>query len=196
MTPIKTIIRNKKPVAKAVNYIGKSPVWLPANGETAVDFEIWSVATDSQKTSIKTLCESGAIELSVMIMGPNGEYTVAEFDPLGGKKAPPVIEDKTEEPAILNPVKQMADEKDHIVKVGSAESKTILEGMGAKAVGFEDEDILPTREVKNGEPEEKAPSENDGTVNEVPVQENATAVTGSGEEAPKKASKKGTKAKA
>lgn len=167
MTPIKTIIRNKKPVAKAVNYIGKSPVWLPANGEAIVDFEIWSVATDSQKTAIKTLCSNGAIELSIMILGSNGEYTVIPFDPIGGVKVAAPVETKREEPAILNPVKQMADEKDHIVKVGSAESKAILEGMGAKAVGFEDEDILPPREIKNGEPEtapdaiakEESPSE-------------------------------------
>lgn len=183
MTPIKTIIRNKKPVAKAVNYIGKSPVWLPANGEAVVDFEIWSVADSSQRTSIKTLIQSGAIELSLMVLGSNGEYTVVPFDPVGGAKPVAPVEVKHEEPAILNPVKQMADEKDHIVKVGSPESKAILEGMGAKAVGFEDEDILPAREVKNGEPEE--------TKEEVPT---AADTSDAAAEAPKKTRKSKAKA--
>ena len=181
LTPVKTIIRNKKPVAKAVTYIGKSPVWLPANGEVTVDFEIWSVASDSQKTSIKTLINSGAIELTVLILGSNGEYTVVPFDPCGGVRYGVVVETPKTKPAILNPVKQMAEEKDHIVKVGNQETKKIMEDMGAKAIGFKDEEILPPRELKNGEPEQKA--------EEAPVEETAT------EETPKK-TKKSTKQKA
>ena len=190
MTPIKTIIRNKRPVAKAVNYIGKSPVWLPANGEAVVDFEIWGVADSSQRTSIRTLVQTGAIELSIMVLGANGEYTVVPFDPVGGAKPAAPVEAKKEEPAILNPVKQMADEKDHIVKVGSPESKAILEGMGAKAVGFEDE-IIPAREVKNGEPEaaKEVPPENDGTVNNVSGANQAPQAEDAAE-APKKTRKK------
>lgn len=179
LTPVKTIIRNKKPVAKAVTYIGKSPVWLPANGEVTVDFEIWSVASDSQKTSIKTLINSGAIELTVLLLGPTGEYTVVPFDPCGGVRYGVVVEPPKAKPAILNPVKQMAEEKDHIVKVGNQETKKILEDMGAKAIGFKDEDIIPPRELKNGEPEPQ----------EAPAEEVAE------EEAPKKA-KKGSKQKA
>ena len=181
LTPVKTIIRNKKPVAKAVTYIGKSPVWLPANGEVVVDFEIWSVASDSQKTSIKTLCETGAIELSVMLMGSNGEYTVVPFDPIGGKKVTPVVAPVEPKPKAILPIKEMVNEKDHIVKVGNAETKKIMEDMGAKAIGFQDEDILPPREVKNGEPEQK--------------QEEAPAEAATEEEAPKKA-KKSSKQKA
>ena len=182
LTPVKTIIRNKKPVAKAVTYIGKSPVWLPANGEVTVDFEIWSVASDSQKTSIKTLINSGAIELTVLLLGSNGEYTVVPFDPCGGVRYGVVAEPPKAKPAVLNPVKQMAEEKDHIVKVGNQETKKIMEDMGAKAIGFKDEDIIPPREVKNGEPEQKP---EDAPVEEAPAEE----------EAPKKA-KKGSKQKA
>lgn len=182
LTPVKTIIRNKKPVAKAVTYIGKSPVWLPANGEVTVDFEIWSVASDSQKTSIKTLINSGAIELTVLLLGSNGEYTVVPFDPCGGVRyGVPPFDPPKPQPATLNPVKQMAEEKDHIVKVGSQETKKILEDMGAKSVGFDNDEIIPPREVKNGEPEPKKEEE-------APAEE---AV----EDAPKKA-KKSTKQKA
>lgn len=181
LTPVKTIIRNKKPVAKAVTYIGKSPVWLPANGEVTVDFEIWSVASDSQRTSIKTLINSGAIELTVLILGSNGEYTAVPFDPCGGVRSNVVVEPPKTKPAVLNPVKQMAEEKDHIVKVGNPETKKIMEDMGAKSIGFKDEDIIPPREVKNGEPEPKQ--------EETPAEEAPT------EDAPKKA-KKGSKQKA
>jgi len=182
LTPVKTIIRNKKPVAKAVNYIGKTPVWLPAEGEVTVDFEIWSVATDSQKTSIKTLCESGAIELSVMILGPDGTYAVVPFDPTGGAQVITMSSAPVAQKKATEPIKQMVDEKDHIVKVGSQETKKILEDMGAKAVGFEQEDIIKPREVKNGEPEAK---EEEPAPAEEPV-----------EEAPKKATKKRQKADA
>jgi hypothetical protein len=184
LTPIKTIIRNKRSVAKAVNYIGKTPVWLPAEGEVTVDFEIWSVATDSQKTSIKTLCESGAIELSVMVLGPDGTYTVAAFDPTGGAQRITLSSAPTTAPKkATEPIKQMVDEKDHIVKVGGADTKKILEDMGAKAVGFDNEDIIPAREVKNGEPEPKKEEE------AAPVEEQP-------EEASKKAAKKRQKANA
>lgn len=191
MTPVKTIIRNKKSVAKSVNYIGKGTTWLPANGEVTVDFEIWSVANNTQRTAIKTLCANGDLELSVMLLGPNGEYTVVPFDPVGGKKAPPVVEEKKEEPAILNPVKQMVDEKDHIVKVGSPESKAILEDMGAKAIGFKDEP-LPAREVKNGDPEDKEEAPQDDAT----IMNADNVATENVEEAPKKASKKSSKQKA
>ena len=188
MTPIKTIIRNKTAVAKAVNYIGKSPVWLPANGEATVDFEIWSVADDSQKTAIKTLVRNGTIELTVMVLGKDGEYTVAAFDPTAGEvvATPKVMT----APKAQNPVKKMVDEKDHIVKVGSPESKAALEGMGAKPIGFQDEDIIPPREIKNGEPEpkEEAAAESAPASDEPAAADNGTAE--------KKAAKKGTKQKA
>lgn len=197
MTPIKTIIRNKKPVAKAVNYIGKSPVWLPANGEATVDFEIWSVADDSQKTAIKTLCEAGAIELTVMVLGVDGEYTVTNFDPTGGKKRPVIKAPEAEKPAMFDTTKNMVQEKDHIVKVGGAETKQTLESMGAKPIGFKDEEILPVREVKNGEPEKKEASVKDEAT--VSTEDNAggTAAADSSETGAKKASrKKGTKQEA
>lgn len=181
ISPVKTIIRNKKSVAKAVTYIGKNPVWLPANGEVIVDFEIWSMASDSQKTAIKTLCESGAIELAVMLMGPNGEYSTVPFDPIGGKRVTKVPAPVAVEPKATLPIKEMIEERDHIVKVGTPETKKIMEDMGAKAVGFENEDIIPPRELKNGEPEEKQ--------EETPVEE-------AKEEAPKKTSKKRSKADA
>lgn len=189
MTPIKTVIRNKTAVAKAVNYIGKSPVWLPANGEATVEFEVWSVADDRQKTALKTAIRDGKIELTVMLLGGNGEYTVAAFDPTGG------LQPVKKEPVYLkstNPIKQMAEEKDHIVKVGSEGSQKALESMGAKPVGFED-DILPTREVKNGEPE---PAKEEAKQEETPV-EDVAAEADNGDTGAKKASaKKGSKAKA
>ena len=155
MTPIKTIIKNKTSVEKTIHYAGKKPVWLPANGEAVVDFEIWSVADNVQKTAITTLINNGAIELSIMVLSSNGEYTVAQFDPCGGVRKSGAVEVKREEPALLNPLKNMTLEKDHIVKVGGTETKAILDSMGAKAVGFDDEEILPPREIKNGEPEPK-----------------------------------------
>ena len=194
MTPIKTVIKNNTAVAKAVNYIGKSPVWLPANGEATVDFEVWSVADDSQKTAIKTLIQNGTIELTVMVLGKDGEYTVASFDPTGGAKVA-----AKKEPVYLkpqDPIKQIAAEKDHIVKVGSQGSQKALESMGAKPVGFEDEDILPAREVKNGEPEPAEEAKQEEKPEEVAAEDTA-ATADNGESGAKKAgTKKGSKAKA
>ena len=191
MTPIKTIIRNKTAVAKAVNYIGKTPVWLPANGEATVEFEVWSVADDRQKTAIKSAIREGKIELTVMLLGGNGEYTVAAFDPTGGlqpvKKEPVYVQPKQD------PIKQMAAEKDHIVKVGSESSQKALESMGAKPIGFEDEDIIPPREVKNGEPE---PVKEELKQEEKPVEDVAAEVDNSDTGAKKASTKKGSKAKA
>lgn len=155
MSPIKTVIHNNRAVAKAINYVGESPVWLPANGDAVVDYEIWSVANDSQKAAIKALCESGAITLTLMVLGPNGEYTSVVFSPVGGAKPVVKLVKKIEEPVVLNPVKEMVEEKDHIVKVGTPESQAVMENMGAKAVGFKEEEILPVREIRNMEPEEK-----------------------------------------
>lgn len=190
MTPIKTVIWNKTAVAKAVNYIGKSPVWLPANGEATVEFEVWSVADDRQKTALKTAIRDGKIELTVMLLGSNGEYTVAAFDPTGG------LQPVKKEPVYLkatNPIKQMAEEKDHIVKVGSEGSQKALESMGAKPVGFEDEDIIPPREVKNGEPE---PAKEEVKQEETPVEDTAAVADDSETGAKKASAKKGSKAKA
>lgn len=187
MTPIKTIIRNKTAVAKAVNYIGKNPVWLPANGEAVVDFEIWSVADDSQKTAIKTLVRSGTIELTIMVLTKEGEYAAVAFDPTAGEviATPKVMT----APAKKNDVKKMVDEKDHIVKVGSPESQAALESMGAKPIGFQDEDIIPPREIKNGDPEPKEEAKQEEPIKDEP----AVADNGAAE---KKAVKKGTKQKA
>lgn len=192
MTPIKTVIKNNTAVAKAVNYIGKSPVWLPANGEATVDFEVWSVADDSQKTAIKTLIQNGTIELTVMVLGKDGEYTVASFDPTGGAKAAAKKEAVYLKPQ--DPIKQIAAEKDHIVKVGSQGSQKALESMGAKPVGFEDEDILPAREVKNGEPAEEAKQEE--KPEEVAAEDTAAAADNGEAGAKKAGTKKGSKAKA
>ena len=166
MSPIKTIIKNNRPVAKAVNYIGESPVWLPSEGTATVDFEIWSVANESQRTAIKTLCASGDIELTIQVLGENGEYMSVPFVP-AQKQAPVKKQAKKEkeQEKPKDPVKAIAEEKDHIVKVGGTETKQTLESFGAKAVGFKDDEILPVREVKNGEPEpEKEKPELEGTV--------------------------------
>ena len=190
MTPVKTIIRNKTAVAKAVNYLGKSPVWLPANGEVTVEFEAWSVADDRQKTALKTAIRDGKIELTVMLLGGNGEYTVAAFDPTGG------LQPVKKEPVYLkatNPIKQLAEEKDHIVKVGSEGSQKALESMGAKPIGFEDEDIIPPREVKNGEPE---PAKEETKQEDKPIGDVAAEADNSDAGAKKAGTKKGSKAKA
>ena len=191
MTPIKTIIRNKTSVAKAVNYIGKSPVWLPADGEAVVDFEVWSVADDSQKAAIKTSILADRIALTVMVLGSNGEYTVADFDPTGGaepvKKEPVYLQPKQ------NPIKELANEKDHIVKVGSENSQKALESMGAKPIGFQDEDIISPREIKNGEAE---PAKEEAKQEDKPVEDVAVEADSNDAGAKKAGNKKGSKAKA
>lgn len=151
MTPIKTIIRNKTNTSKTIHWAGKSTQWLPANGDTVVPFELWSVADDSQKTAIKAAIAAGNIELTVMVLGPSGEYTLAPFSPTGTAvdKKPGFQEVKT-----IDTMRSQIEEDDHTVRVSNKETQEIMSAYGAKRSkpGAEDEPI-PMREVKNGEPE-------------------------------------------
>ena len=112
MTPIKTIIRNKTNISKTIHWAGKTTQWLPANGDTVVPFELWSVAEDHQKTAIKAALEAGNIELTIMVLGPNGEYTVAPFNPTGKaavKKSGP------QEVKTIDTMRSQIEEDDHTV---------------------------------------------------------------------------------
>ena len=153
MNPIKTIIKNKTAASKTIHWAGKDTKWLPANGETTVPFEVWSVANDAQRVAIKTAVSTGAVELSLRILGDNGEYTVVPFNPCGA----PVAAAPKPEVVDINTTKQQIAELDHTVLVVSTETAHAMEAYGAKPVPMGgDEEILPVRELKNGEPEQAA----------------------------------------
>lgn len=160
MTPIKTIIRNKTNTSKTIHWAGKDTHWLPAGGDTVVPFEIWSVADAAQKNAIKAAVASGTVELTIMVLGPNGEYTVAAFSPNG---AEPVRKQVFQEIKNIDTTRTQIEEDDHTVRVNSKDTDNVMAAYGAKKMtpGKED-DPLPLREVKNGEPEpvaEAAPQE-------------------------------------
>ena len=160
MTPIKTIITNKSPVSKTVYWAGKETLWLQGNAKTEVPFELWSVAEDHQKTAICSSIRDGQIELALAVLGSNGEYTTVEFNPLGKIEDQPVVK-QASAPKVMDTTKQQVAELDHTVRVTSTETATMLEGLGAKKVTSADDDPLPPRELKNGEPEqvEETPAE-------------------------------------
>lgn len=149
MIPIKTIIRNKTATSKTIHWAGKETKWLPANGETTVPFEIWSVANDSQKSAIKFALSTGAIELSIMVLGSNGEYSVVPFNPLGKEIELPAEPVKVLD---IDTTKKQIAEIDHTVRVVSTETMNVMEAYGAKPMPVGADEIMPTRELKNGEP--------------------------------------------
>ena len=181
MNPIKTIITNKTAASKTIHWAGKDTKWLPANGQTTVPFEVWSVATDAQRVAIKTAVATGAIELSLRVLGNNGEYAVVPFNPCGA----PAPSSPASQPVDINTTKQQVAELDHTVRVVSTETANVMEAYGAKPVpvGAEDEE-LPVRELKNGEPEQAAEE-----AKEEPKQEEAPA-TGEAAAPKKRRSKK------
>lgn len=153
MTPIKTVILNNTNRAQSISYAGKNLVWLPANGTATVDFDIWSVANDIQREAIKYVCAKKDVELTLMVLGNDGQYMSVSYNPAAGAEMN-VVKSVQAPKKSTNEVKIMVEDKDHIVKVGGEDTKKSLEALGAKAIGFDDE-ILPVREVKNGVPEEK-----------------------------------------
>lgn len=154
MTPIKTIVHNNTAVSKTIHWAGKDTMWLEANADTEIPFEVWSVAEPHQREAILSSVASGSISLTIMVLNSEGEYTSAPFNPLG-KQVEKQIQKEAREAVSFDTTKQKVAELDHTVRVTSLDTKNILEGMGAKKVGIgpEDDEILPTREVKNGEPE-------------------------------------------
>ncbi len=157
MIPIKTIIRNNTATSKTIHWAGKETKWLPANGETVVPFEIWSVANDSQKNAIKFALSTGAVELSLMVLGSNGEYSVVSFNPLGKEVVVPAT---PAEVVHIDTTKQQVAELDHTVRVTSTETANVMSAYGAvKVAANGDDEILPTRELKNGEPEKTVKEE-------------------------------------
>lgn len=172
MIPIKTIIRNKTNTSKTIHWAGKETHWLQANGETVVPFEIWSVADDAQKNSIKYALETGSIELTLMVLNDKGEYAVIPFNPIGRAAAPAAQQELKE----LDITKKKISETDHTVRVGNTDTSKIMEAYGAKPQPVGSEDILPVREVKNGEPEPvEEPGKEEATVKqeseEMPAEE-------------------------
>ena len=155
MTPIKTIVHNNTPVSKTIHWAGKDTMWLEANADTEIPFEIWSVAEPHQREAILSSVASGSISLTIMVLNSDGTYTAAPFNPLG-KEAQKQIVKEQQEAKSFDTTKAKIAEIDHTVKITSTETQSILEGMGAKRVGIgpnSDDEILPTREVKNGAPE-------------------------------------------
>jgi hypothetical protein len=151
MVPIFTIIRNKRDTSRTIYWAGKESKWLPAKSDLIVPFEIWTLAEDYQKEAIKAELKNDNVELIVCIASKNGETVQVPFEPFQNLNkaadATQVVETKK-----IDTTKEQVAELDHTVKIVNNETSGILQSMGAKPIGFEDE-IVPAREVKNGEPE-------------------------------------------
>lgn len=175
MTPIYTIIRNKRDNSRTIYWAGKDSKWLAAKSDLVVPFEIWTVAEDYQKEAIKAELRAGNVELIVCIASTDGKVVQIPFEPFPNLKPAEAPKVAT---VSIDTTKQKVAELDHTVKITSTETANVLESMGAKKVGFEDE-IIPMREVKNGEPEpakEEAKQE-EPTVKEEPPAEQPTKKT-------------------
>lgn len=73
-SPIYTRIVNHYDRDKVLSWAGTYPIFVPANGETTVDFDIWSRATEGQKICMRTELPLGKIELYVGVKGPQGYF--------------------------------------------------------------------------------------------------------------------------
>lgn len=165
MIPIKTIIRNKTNISKTIHWAGKDTHWLQANGETVVPFEIWSVANDAQQNAIKYALATGSVELTLMVLNDKGEYAVIPFNPIGKAAVQQNVQ-----PGVVNidTTKEKVAALDHTVRVASKETASVMQAYGAKPMPVGTDEVLPVRELKNGDPEPVAeqPAE--------PVQDEAT----------------------
>lgn len=150
--PIFTIIRNKRDTSRTIYFAGKDSKWLAANSDLIVPFEVWTLAEDYQKEAIKAELKNGNIELIICVTSTDGKVVQVPFEPFQKTIVPGPATKYA--PKQMDTTKEQVAELDHTVKVTSAETASILEGMGAKKIGFADE-VLPARELKNGEPEDK-----------------------------------------
>ena len=148
--PIFTIIRNKRNSSRTIYFAGKDSKWLAANSDLIVPFEVWTLAEDYQKEAIKAELKNGNIELIICVTSTDGKVVQVPFEPIPKTVIPGPVTRYA--PELTDTTKEQVAELDHTVKVTSHETASIMEGMGAKPIGFKDEE-LPIREVKNGEPE-------------------------------------------
>ena len=162
MEPIKTIIRNKTAGSKTIHWAGKDTKWLPGNGETTLPFEVWSVANEAQRTAIKAAIANGSIELSLRVLGDNGEYAIVPFNPCGTPAK--IVAQPT--PVDLDTTKKQIAEIDHTVRVVSTETANVMEAYGAKPMPVGTDEVLPVRELKNGTPEKQEATAQEATVEE------------------------------
>ena len=167
--PIFTIIRNKRDTSRTIYFAGKDSKWLAANSDLIVPFEVWTLAEDYQKEAIKAELKNGNIELIICVTSTDGKVVQVPFEPVAKTAVPGPATKYAPKP--MDTTKEQVAELDHTVKVTSHETAAVLEGMGAKKIGFEDE-VLPARELKNGEPE---PKNEDVKEAEATVDKEATA---------------------
>lgn len=171
MTPIYTIIRNKRDTSRTIYWAGKDSKWLAAKSDLIVPFEVWSLAEDYQKEAIKAEMRNDNVELILCVTSTDGKVVQVPFVPYPNLKP---AEQPKQAIVSIDTTKQKVAELDHTVKVTSTETSDILKSMGAKPVGFEDE-IVPMREVKNGEPEPVKEAVKEEPKQEATVSEEATA---------------------
>lgn len=145
MSPIKTIIRNLTATPYTVYWAGNKQITIPANGERIVDFEVWSAGTDTQKKGVVKAAGTGSFELSLLVIGKDGNYVEVPYHPeFTAVKPPPVVYESTASAPIPGPAPEVPADafeppkepikmkvKDFNVIATSAESREQMEKLGA-----------------------------------------------------------------
>ena len=81
-SPVYTRVVNHYPIDKVLSWAGRNPIFVAANSETTVDYDIWSLASEGQRIAMKAELPKGKIELYVGVKGPQG-YSETLLDILG-----------------------------------------------------------------------------------------------------------------
>ena len=78
-SPVYTRVVNYYPIDKVLSWAGRNPIFVAANSETTVDYDIWSLASEGQRIAMKAELPKGNIQLFVGVLSPIG-YTETLLD--------------------------------------------------------------------------------------------------------------------
>jgi len=197
VTPIVTIITNNARIAKTFYWAGRSPIWLEPGGKIELPYDVWSVGTDQQHTSMRADIAEGTVSVDIKIAT---DFKATSLNVVNGVVTVPFVpviksaKKIQENPDLKKPreieVKDAAHEfvehtDDHIIMAGSVETSQV-----AGYYGFKDGEVeRPVTEIKNGvaveevkvqefeapEPPEENPDKT-GTVDEEDVEKQFDAL--------------------
>ena len=85
-SPVYTRVVNHYPIDKVLSWAGRNPIFVAANSETTVDYDIWSLASEGQRIAMKAELPKGKIQLFVGVLSPIG-YTETLLDVNGPANA-------------------------------------------------------------------------------------------------------------
>lgn len=80
-TPISTLIINPCNTGRRINWTGEGAVWVDANSNVEVPYDVWSKADRKQRESIIADCRSKRVELLLRVVKADGQEIFIGYDP-------------------------------------------------------------------------------------------------------------------